>query len=101
MKPENILPAVMLSVAAMSSIASSAMANNTVTKTTETHTNLVPAVLFTETHIEFKDSDRLLKYEQNLMKNTGYKIAKMREDLGRCGTIGGSGKDWDQSKQDC
>jgi hypothetical protein len=98
MKTEHILPAVMISVAAMTSSASATEAPNPVASNTTITDRIVPAVLFTDAKPEYKTSDRLLKYEQALMKATGYPVARR---LDRCETVSGSHKGWDDSKQDC
>jgi hypothetical protein len=98
MKAENILPAVMMSVAAMSAIANPADAAITATNEIIVTDNIVPAVLFIDAKPDYQASDRLLKYEQTLMKETGYKNARRMD---RCETISGSGHGWDDSKQDC
>ncbi|WP_298428868.1 hypothetical protein [Ottowia sp.] len=53
------------------------------------------------------EPERLLGYEKELAERTGFMLARARnvdidpESLGPCGTVSGSGNDWDDSKQDC
>ncbi|MEZ5629483.1 MAG: hypothetical protein R3F09_02070 [Burkholderiaceae bacterium] len=50
------------------------------------------------------EPDRLLAYEKKLAEDSGFLLAMRRitgDELGPCGTVSGSGNDWDDSKQDC
>jgi len=96
MNKHSALPAVLLSLAASGafSVSTSASANIGQTPESATATSALPiAASFTATD-ERREPERLRAWVGKLSLWDEY-------PLPRCGTISGSGNDWDDSAQDC
>jgi len=96
MNKHNALPAVLLSLAASGAISISAPASANIGQadTSAQATSALPiAAMFTATD-ERREPERLRAWVGKLSLWDEY-------PLPRCGTISGSGNDWDDSAQDC
>ena len=98
MKKNKLLSAAVLSISAIQSVVPMVASASFVTaKSVSGDTDNMPAVQRFQAEHQRVEPVGLHEFEKAVAEQSGFSLAM----LPRCGTISGSGQDWDDSAQDC